>query len=132
MTDAEDLLKEIKKGLVIKRNKKRKINERRKNMENKQENFEEITSNIILQVGIPYNIAGSKYLSRAIQLAMEYRNVSIFVTRDIYAVIAKENKTKPANVERAIRHAINTAWSKNKIINLNIIKTERQPIDGQP
>ncbi|MBR5226903.1 MAG: sporulation initiation factor Spo0A C-terminal domain-containing protein [Clostridia bacterium] len=76
-------------------------------------------ANILVQIGIPYNINGSKYLKRAVELAIQNPTAVMSITKSVYKPIAKENATKSANVERAIRHAIDKASSKNKITNLN-------------
>ena len=79
------------------------------------------TSNILLQIGIPGNVAGSKYLLRAVALAVKNPEAVLAVTKTIYPIIAMENNTKVANIERAIRHAIEIASNKNKITQLNNI-----------
>ena len=79
------------------------------------------TSNILLQIGIPGNVAGSKYLLRAVTLAVKNPNAVMSITKMIYPIIAMEYNTKVSNIERAIRHAIEIAWNKNKIVQLNNI-----------
>lgn len=79
------------------------------------------TSNILLQIGIPGNVAGSKYLLRAVALAVNNPNAVMNITKLIYPIIAIEYNTKVANIERAIRHAIEIAWNKSKIVQLNRI-----------
>ena len=78
-------------------------------------------ANILVQIGIPYNINGSKYLKRAVELAIQNPTAVMSITKNVYKPIAKENATKSANVERAIRHAIEVAWSRGKIENINQI-----------
>lgn len=79
------------------------------------------TSNTLLQIGVPYNVSGAKYLVRAVEIAVENPDAVMNITKRIYQIIAIEANTKAVNVERAIRHAIDIAWSKNKIAFLNII-----------
>ena len=79
------------------------------------------TSNTLLRIGIPYNINGAKYLIRAVEIAVESPDAVMNITKRIYQIIAIESNTKAANVERAIRHAIDIAWSKNRIAFLNTI-----------
>lgn len=76
-------------------------------------------ANVLVQIGIPYNISGSKYLARAVQMAIEDPGAVLSITKNLYKPIAKENSTKSTNVERAMRHAIEKATIKNKIQNLN-------------
>ena len=41
------------------------------------------------------------------------------VTKELYPSIAKEFNTTPSRVERAIRHAIEVAWSRGKVDTIN-------------
>ncbi len=43
------------------------------------------------------------------------------ITKELYPCIAKEFETTASKVERAIRHAIEVAWSRGKIENINEI-----------
>ena len=87
----------------------------------KNNNLRFATSNTLLQIGIPYNVAGAKYLIRAVEIAVENPEAVMNITKMLYQRIALEMATKAANVERAIRHAIDIAWGKNKIAVLNLI-----------
>ena len=65
----------------------------------------EITS-IIHEVGVPAHIKGYQYLRDAIVMVVEDMDLLGAVTKELYPAIAKQNKTTPSRVERAIRHAI--------------------------
>ena len=41
------------------------------------------------------------------------------ITKELYPGIAKRFNTSPSKVERAIRHAIEVAWTRGKIENIN-------------
>lgn len=41
------------------------------------------------------------------------------ITKQLYPLVAKEFASSPSKVERAIRHAIDVAWSRGKIENIN-------------
>lgn len=41
------------------------------------------------------------------------------ITKILYPTIAKRNKTTPSRVERAIRHAIEVAWSRGNMEVIN-------------
>lgn len=72
----------------------------------------EITKQI-RDVGIPAHLRGYHYLRAAIQLSVEAVDPStIAVTKDLYPQIAEQYKTRPALVERAIRNAIEVAWTR--------------------
>lgn len=78
-------------------------------------------SNILLEIGIPSSLSGAKYLVRAVQIAMKNKQALLGLRKLVYPVIALEFETRPANVERAIRRAIEIASNKNKIVKLNQI-----------
>ena len=41
------------------------------------------------------------------------------ITKQLYPTIAKQHKTTPSRVERAIRHAIEVAWSRGNMDYIN-------------
>ena len=41
------------------------------------------------------------------------------ITKELYPGIAKNFSTSPSKVERAIRHAIEVAWTRGRIENIN-------------
>ena len=41
------------------------------------------------------------------------------VTKELYPSVAKKFNTTPSRVERAIRHAIEVAWSRGKVDTIN-------------
>lgn len=95
------------------------------------------TSSILLQIGIPYHLCGSKYLVRAVEITVAAPDAIRCITQKIYQQIALEFGTKSANVERAIRHAIDGAWHKkrlqnlNKIFNINVFLENDRPCNGE-
>ena len=70
---------------------------------------------ILHQIGVPAHIKGYQYLRDAIIMAVDNREVINSITKVLYPTIAKMNKTTPSRVERAIRHAIEVAWSRGKM-----------------
>ena len=48
-------------------------------------------------------------------MAVEDMNMLNSITKILYPTIAKRHQTTPSRVERAIRHAIEVAWSRGKI-----------------
>jgi len=81
---------------------------------------EEITS-IFLSIGIPAHIKGYQFLRIAVKRVMEKPTLINAITKELYPCIAKEFETTASKVERAIRHAIEVAWSRGKIENINEI-----------
>lgn len=90
-------------------------------------------SNTLLQIGIPHNLSGFKYLSRAVDIAIQSPMATNTITKNIYAVIAMEYNSKIANVERAIRNAIKKAWSQDKISFVSqLFSIDDYPITHKP
>lgn len=81
---------------------------------------EQITS-IFLSIGIPAHIKGYQFLRIAVKKVMEKPNLINAITKELYPSVAKEFDTSASKVERAIRHAIEVAWSRGKIENINEI-----------
>ncbi len=81
---------------------------------------EKITS-VFLVAGIPAHIKGYHYLREGIR--MVYYNPQLInrITKELYPGIAKRFGTSSSKVERAIRHAIEVAWTRGKIENLNAL-----------
>ncbi|MBQ1271996.1 MAG: sporulation transcription factor Spo0A [Clostridia bacterium] len=77
--------------------------------------LEKQVTSIILEVGIPAHVKGYQYVRRAILMAITDPEVINGVTKIIYPTIAKEFKTTPSRVERAIRHAIEVAWDRGNV-----------------
>lgn len=77
--------------------------------------LEKQVTSIILEVGIPAHVKGYQYVRRAILMAITDPDVINGVTKIIYPTIAKEFKTTPSRVERAIRHAIEVAWDRGNV-----------------
>ncbi len=79
---------------------------------------EKITS-VFLTVGIPAHIKGYHYLRGAIKMVVEDSSLINSITKELYPAIAKAFGTTASKVERAIRHAIEVAWTRGKIENIN-------------
>ena len=71
-----------------------------------------MVTELIQQIGVPAHIKGYHYLRAAILAAVEERSVMNSVTKSLYPQIADFYETTPSRVERAIRHAIEIAWSR--------------------
>ncbi len=66
----------------------------------------------IHEIGIPAHIKGYQYLREAIILVYEDVELLGSITKTLYPEIATKFQTTPSRVERAIRHAIEVAWSR--------------------
>lgn len=83
--------------------------------------IEEKISNIFITVGIPAHIKGYQFLREAIKMAIEKPEIINSITKKLYPAIAEKFATTASKVERAIRHAIEVAWNRGKIENINSI-----------
>ncbi len=85
----------------------------------KTPSLDEKISKIFISVGIPPHIKGYSYLREGIKLAVESPDVINNITKKLYPMIGEKYATSPSKVERAIRHAIEVAWSRGRINNIN-------------
>lgn len=84
-----------------------------------QMNLETRVTDMIHEIGIPAHIKGYHYLRDAIIMAIEDMDVLNAITKVLYPTIAKHHQTTSSRVERAIRHAIEVAWSRGKLDTLD-------------
>ena len=87
----------------------------------KNKKMDEKISNIFITVGIPAHIKGYQFLREAIKMTINSPDIINSITKKLYPNIAKRFSTSPSKVERAIRHAIEVAWNRGKIENINSI-----------
>lgn len=80
-----------------------------------EESLESRVTNMIHEIGIPAHIKGYHYLRDAIMMAVEDMDVLNAITKILYPTVAKKYRTTSSRVERAIRHAIEVAWSRGKL-----------------
>lgn len=85
----------------------------------KNRSLEEKITNIFITVGIPAHIKGYQFLREAIKMAIDNPDVINSITKKLYPEVARRFDTSPSKVERAIRHAIEVAWNRGKIENIN-------------
>ena len=84
-----------------------------------EESLETCVTNMIHEIGIPAHIKGYHYLRDAIMMAVEDMDVLNAITKILYPTVAKRHQTTSSRVERAIRHAIEVAWSRGKLDTLD-------------
>ena len=83
------------------------------------ENLENQVTDMIHEVGVPAHIKGYQYLRDAIMMVIQDSEMLNSITKILYPTIAKRNQTTPSRVERAIRHAIEVAWSRGNMEIIN-------------
>lgn len=79
------------------------------------QDLEVVVTGFIHEMGVPAHIKGYGYLRDAIIMVVEDPEMINSITKILYPTIAKKYQTTPSRVERAIRHAIEVAWSRGKI-----------------
>ncbi len=99
--------------------------------------IEEKITNIFITVGIPAHIKGYQFLREAIKLAIANPDIINSITKKLYPTIAEKYDTSASKVERAIRHAIEVAWNRGKIENINnlfgikVYSSNEKPTNGE-
>lgn len=89
-----------------------------KNIE-KSEKLESKVTRIIHEIGVPAHIKGYLYLREAISMVVEDMDYLGAITKELYPSVALKFNTTPSRVERAIRHAIEVAWTRGKVDTIN-------------
>lgn len=87
----------------------------------KSKSLDEKITSIFLSIGIPAHIKGYQFLREAIKIVIRNPETINSITKQLYPGIAECFDTSPSKVERAIRHAIEVAWTRGKIENINTI-----------
>lgn len=93
----------------------KKVNAYERKPEYKERNLESEVTAIIHEIGVPAHIKGYQYLREAIMMSVMDIEMLNSITKILYPTIAKKFQTTPSRVERAIRHAIEVAWSRGKM-----------------
>ena len=99
--------------------------------------IEEKITNIFITVGIPAHIKGYQFLREAIKMAIYNPEIINSITKKLYPSIAEKFETTSSKVERAIRHAIEVAWNRGKIENINtlfgikVYSNNEKPTNGE-
>ena len=83
--------------------------------------LERDVTDMIHELGVPAHIKGYQYLREAIMMSVEDMDMLNSITKILYPSIAKKFETTPSRVERAIRHAIEVAWSRGKMETLDAL-----------
>lgn len=83
--------------------------------------LEQDVTNMIHDIGVPAHIKGYQYLREAIMMSVNEPAMISSITKLLYPTIAKCFQTTPSRVERAIRHAIEVAWSRGRMETLDAL-----------
>lgn len=102
-----------------------------------EKQLDEKISNIFISIGIPAHIKGYQFLREAVKLAVEEPEIIGSITKRLYPTIAERFDTSSSKVERGMRHAIEVAWNRGKIENINslfglkIYNSNEKPTNGE-
>jgi two-component system response regulator (stage 0 sporulation protein A) len=110
---------------------------RKKRVKTANHSIEERITNIFITVGIPAHIKGYQFLREAIKMAVDSPDIINSITKRLYPEVAEKFLTTASKVERAIRHAIEVAWNRGKIENINslfgvrVYSNNEKPTNGE-
>lgn len=99
--------------------------------------LEQLVTTIFHELGMPAHIKGYEYLRYAILRVIENRNLLHSVTKELYPMTAKAFGSKPSRVERAIRHAIEVAWTRgdaeniSKLFGCTVLSSRGKPTNSE-
>ncbi len=94
----------------------KKVGAYEKKPSTKPEDLESKVTNIIHEIGVPAHIKGYQYLREAIIMSVNDIEMLNSITKKYFIRQSqKKYQTTASRVERAIRHAIEVAWSRGKM-----------------
>ena len=85
----------------------------------RENTLEREVTKIIQEIGVSPHLLGYRYLRSAILLVIQDDTLLSAVTTRLYPMIAKEYGTEANRVERAMRHAIESAWNRGRVDTIN-------------
>ena len=71
------------------------------------------------ELGVPASLSGYRYLKEAINQAAADQSLVHRLTTGLYPAVAEKFQTTPSRVERAMRHSIETAWTRGDLETLH-------------
>ena len=116
-----DRIKHVRQAAQRREKAIQKINAYESSSHYMERNLESDVTHIIHEIGVPAHIKGYQYLRDAIILSVNDQEMLNSITKILYPTIAKRHQTTPSRVERAIRHAIEVAWSRGKMETLDAL-----------
>ena len=101
------------------------------------QSIESLVTGIIHEIGVPAHIKGYQYLREAVHMVIDNHDVINRITKELYPGIARRFDTSASKVERAMRHAIEVAWSRgrldavNKMYGYKVFDAMDKPTNGE-
>lgn len=111
--DMESLINQIRQVAGIEQPRQRI--ERKEEPKKQKKNIDASITAVIHEIGVPAHIKGYLYLREAITMVFNDIELLGSITKVLYPEIARKYNTTPSRVERAIRHAIEVAWSRGNM-----------------
>lgn len=102
-----------------------------------ENHMKKIVKLTLLRIGIRCDLTGFDYLCYAVERAIAEPNSLKNLCKGLYAIIASEFETTPANVERCMRHAIDYTHSiksfdpLNELFNAPLYSHDEKPTVGE-
>ncbi len=99
--------------------------------------IDERIATMFLSIGIPAHIKGYQFLREAVKMVMDSPDMINRITKELYPGIAHRFNTTSSKVERAIRHAIEVAWGRGRIEEINrefgsnVCTLDNKPTNGE-
>jgi two-component system response regulator (stage 0 sporulation protein A) len=94
-------------------------------------------ANILYVMGIPAHIRGYHYTREAILMAVRDKDVMSAITKRLYPAVAQACDSTPSRVEKAIRHALEIAWTRgmtesiNSMFGCSAYRQKDRPTNGE-
>ena len=108
--------KEFQIMITVPSGKQHTVDSSRENTQDKMidkgHDLEKDVTDMIHEIGVPAHIKGYQYLREAIMMSVRDGEMLNSITKILYPTIAKKYQTTSRSVERAIRNAIEVAWSR--------------------
>ena len=82
-------------------------------------------------LGLSQRVKGTLYLKAAVTIARGLDDMGGRITKEIYPGVARTYGTNPAQVERAIRCAINSAWNRGQMRKSGLFPGPARPSNGE-
>ena len=101
------------------------------------ESVDEQITNLFLTIGIPAHIKGYQYLREAVRMVLDNHEIINRITKELYPGIARKFDTSASKVERAMRHAIEVAWTRGRLDTVNqmygykVFTKDDKPTNGE-
>lgn len=102
-----------------------------------EKDVDEQVTNLFLTIGIPAHIKGYHYLREAVRMVLSNPEIINRITKELYPGIARKFDTTASKVERAMRHAIDVAWSRGRLDSVNnmygykVLSADDKPTNGE-